>query len=107
MAKVMVIDAARCNVCNNYHIICQDENMAGNWVSRIPSICRSCNEAPCIKACTTKAIYKLEDGTVIIDPAKCQGHRNCINVCFNKGLRKIYFKHDSNEARKISYCGGC
>jgi NAD-dependent dihydropyrimidine dehydrogenase PreA subunit len=47
------------------------------------------------------AIYKREDGLVIIDHAKCTGCRNCIDAC---PYHAIYFNEDLNIAQK---CTGC
>jgi len=40
-----------------------------------------CDDAPCIKNCKSKAIYKRDDGAVIIDPTRCTGQRNCLEAC--------------------------
>ena len=64
-------------------------------------ICQHCDEAPCITACKTKAIYKREDGIVIIDPEKCTGNRNCLDAC---PYGVIYFNTDLNIAQKCTFC---
>jgi Fe-S-cluster-containing dehydrogenase component len=63
-------------------------------VTYYPTLCAHCDDAPCIEACDVGAIYKRDDGIVIIDPAKCSGHRLCIDACpygviyYNAGLRQ-------------------
>jgi Fe-S-cluster-containing dehydrogenase component len=37
-------------------------------VSYIPKLCHHCDDAPCVAVCEAEAIYKREDGLVIIDP---------------------------------------
>jgi len=66
-----------------------------------PHLCQHCDEAPCIPACQSNAIYKRHDGIVIIDPEKCAGHRNCVDAC---PYDVIYFNEDLNIAQK---CSGC
>jgi Fe-S-cluster-containing dehydrogenase component len=67
-----------------------------------PHLCMHCDEAPCMDACPIEgAIYKREDGLVIIDPAACTGCRNCVDVC---PYNAIYFNEDLNIAQK---CTGC
>ncbi len=48
-----------------------------------------------------KAIYKREDGLVIIDPVKCTGCKSCVDAC---PYGVIYFNDDLNLAQK---CTGC
>ena len=67
-----------------------------------PHLCMHCDEAPCMDACPIEgAIYKREDGLVIIDPARCTGCRNCLGAC---PYDVIYFNEDLNIAQK---CTGC
>jgi tetrathionate reductase subunit B len=64
-------------------------------------ICQHCDDAPCIPACKSKAIYKRDDGIVIIDPNKCSGARNCIDAC---PYGVIYFNSDLNISQKCTFC---
>jgi anaerobic dimethyl sulfoxide reductase subunit B (iron-sulfur subunit) len=43
--------------------------------------CMHCEEPYCMAACPTKAIYKREDGVVLVDKDKCIGCRLCSWVC--------------------------
>jgi NAD-dependent dihydropyrimidine dehydrogenase PreA subunit len=47
------------------------------------------------------AIYKRDDGLVVIDPTKCTGCRTCVDTC---PYAEIYFNEDTNIAQK---CTGC
>ena len=131
MKKVFIVDLSLCNGCHNCQIACKDEHVGNEWlpyakpqpltghfwlklvekergafpkvkVSYIPTLCYHCDEAPCIPACPVDAIYKREDGLVIIDPIKCNGCRDCIYACPYEGI--IYFNEASNIAQK---CTGC
>jgi tetrathionate reductase subunit B len=131
MGKVLIIDVAKCNGCYNCQIVCKDEHVGNDWtpiakpqpdtgqfwthveeitrgsvpkvkMAYMHSICQQCDDAPCLKACGAKAIYKRADGIVIIDPTKCQGHRNCIDACPYQGV--IYFNWDLNIAQKCTMC---
>ncbi|MBN1367496.1 MAG: 4Fe-4S binding protein [Dehalococcoidales bacterium] len=67
-----------------------------------PHICMHCDEAPCIAVCRIEgALYKRDDGLVIINPEKCTGCKNCVDAC---PFKTIYFNEDLNIAQK---CTGC
>lgn len=95
----MLIDLDRCVGCGACVIGCKQENGTTSgiyWcnvytkevgqypsskVSFLPSACMHCDNAPCVKACPTKATYQREDGIVSINFDKCIGCRACINAC--------------------------
>jgi tetrathionate reductase subunit B len=129
--KVFVIDIGKCNGCYCCQISCKDEHVANDWtpyakpqpetgqfwlkqnefikgtVPKVkmhyrPVLCMHCDDAPCMTACQVKdAIYKREDGLVIIDPVKCTGCKSCVDSC---PYKVIYFNEDLNIAQK---CTGC
>jgi tetrathionate reductase subunit B len=131
MAKILIIDITKCNGCHNCQIACKDEHVGNDWfpiarpqpltgqfwtkvsdkvrgtipkvkVSYLHSICRHCDNAPCITACPNKAIYKRPDGIVIIDPSKCKGDRSCLTACPYEDV--IYFNKDLNISQKCTFC---
>ena len=99
--KTFVIDIAKCNGCYCCQIACKDEHVGNDWtpyakpqadtgqfwlkvnefvrgtvpkvkMHYVPVLCMHCDKAPCIPACPVKgAIYKRDDGLIIIDPIKC------------------------------------
>jgi Fe-S-cluster-containing dehydrogenase component len=129
--KNFVIDVGICNGCYCCQIACKDEHVANDWtpiakpepdtghfwlkqneyvrgtVPKVkmyyrPLLCMHCDEAPCMAACPIEgAIYKRDDGLVIIDPVKCTGCKSCVDAC---PWRVIYFNEDLNIAQK---CTGC
>ncbi len=130
MGKALIINYDICNGCYNCVVACKDEHVGNDWtpyakpqpgtghfwmkitdmvrgtvpkvrVTYLHDICQHCDEAPCIPACTAHAIYKRDDGIVIIDPEKCSGHRNCIGAC---PYGVIYFNWDLNIAQKCTMC---
>ena len=49
--------------------------------------CFHCQEAPCVKACPTKATWMEPDGIVVVDYDWCIGCRYCIAACPYYGRR--------------------
>jgi tetrathionate reductase subunit B len=129
--KVFVVDVANCVGCYACQFVCKDEHVGNDWspiakpqpdtgqfwmrldehirgtvpkveMHYIPVPCMHCDEAPCIPPCPIEgAIYKREDGLVIIDSDKCTGCRLCVDAC---PYNAIYFNDDLNLAQK---CTGC
>jgi Fe-S-cluster-containing dehydrogenase component len=128
--KAMLIDINQCNGCHCCQIACKDEHVGNDWspyakpqpdigqfwmkvsdvvqgtvpkvrVRYMHDICQHCDDAPCIPACSRQAIYKRDDGIVIIDPVKCTGGRQCMDAC---PYDAIYFNSDMNIAQKCTFC---
>lgn len=129
--KVFIIDTDKCNGCHSCQVVCKDEHVGNDWtpiakpqpdtgqfwlkltqrvrgtvpkvrVSYRPHLCMHCDDAPCMDACPVEgAIYKRDDGLVIIDPVKCTGCRNCDDAC---PYNVIFFNEHLNIAQK---CTGC
>ena len=128
--KAFIVDLSVCNGCYCCQIACKDEHVANDWspyakpqpdtgqfwiglteltrgqvpkvkVTYIPKMCHHCDEAPCMASCEVEAIYKRDDGLVIIDPDKCTGCKLCKDACPHDA---IYFNENLNLAQK---CTGC
>ena len=130
MSKVFLIDVARCSGCYNCQFACKDEHcdneflpyaasqpltgqfwlklneyVCGNQpqlkIHYMPFLCNHCDDPACLSACKNGAIYKREDGLVIIDPQKCKGCQACKAAC---PYDAIYFNEEKSIAQK---CTGC
>lgn len=115
---VMTIDSTRCMNCKACVVACQQRNgvpyeHSRNWVletkdeSRLggmsfqPGACMHCDNPVCVGACPTKATYKAEDGSVVIDKERCIGCGGCIAAC----PYAARFRHPvSGTADKCDYC---
>jgi Fe-S-cluster-containing dehydrogenase component len=129
MAKVFIIDADKCNGCYSCQIACKDEHVGNEWppyalpqpntgqfwmrvdqkehgslpkirVEYTPLLCMHCDNAPCIAA-APEAVYKREDGIVIIDPIKAAGREDLVASC---PYGAIYYNDQLATAQK---CTGC
>lgn len=127
--KVFVVDIDKCSGCHNCQIACKDEHCANDWmpyakeqpnsgqfwmkvdqwdhgqvpkvrVEYLPQPCMHCDNPACQKA-VPEAVYKREDGLVIIDPEKSKGHRELVDSC---PYGRIYYNDALDIAQK---CTGC
>jgi tetrathionate reductase subunit B len=129
--KAFVIDVSRCNGCFGCQFVCKDEHVGNDWapiakpqpdtgqfwmrldehiggtvpkvrMHYIPNPCMHCDDASCMAACKVEgALYKRDDGMVVIDTELCTGCKACVDAC---PYGSIYFNEDLNLAQK---CTGC
>jgi Fe-S-cluster-containing dehydrogenase component len=126
----LVIDVARCHDCNDCFLADKDEfvgndflpySVAQPWtgqrwmnierkergqypivqVSYLPVPCMHCDDAPCLRDSPAGTIYRREDGLVIIDPVKAEGHPEIVGTC---PYGAIYWNEEAGLAQK---CTGC
>ena len=127
--KAFLIDVEKCVGCHACQIGCKDEHCGNDWspyakpqpiagqfwmrvkqwergarphvkVAYLPVMCNHCDNAPCIKE-SKGAVYKRDDGLVIIDPEKAKGNRNIVASC---PYGVIYWNEELQLAQK---CTGC
>src|SRR5271157_448420 len=104
--KTFMVDASICNGCYCCQIACKDEHVGNDWapyakpqpdtgqfwmkmnekvrgtvpkvkMSYVATPCMHCSNAPCLESCMPGAIYRRNDGMVVIDPEKCTGCVKC------------------------------
>ena len=126
----LVIDIAKCHDCNNCFLSCKDEFCENDFlpyslaqpthghrwidilrkergqypkvdVSYLPVPCMHCDDADCIKAAENEAVYKQEDGIVIIDPVKAKGQKALVDSC---PYGVIWWNDDLNIPQKCTLC---
>ena len=128
--KGILIDVNRCTGCYNCFLACRDEHFGNDYLplsaaqplngqfwmqikeiergkfprpklSYIPIPCMQCKDAPCISAATNEAIYKRDDGVVVIDPEKIKGQKDVVNAC---PYRAIFWNEEKQIAQKCTLC---
>ena len=96
---VKVLDQSRCIGCHACTTACKSENEVPLSVTRtyvkavdvgeFPDArrnfqvtrCNQCEDAPCVNACPTKAMFVRPDGIVDFDKDSCIGCKACIAAC--------------------------
>ncbi|MGA9774644.1 MAG: 4Fe-4S dicluster domain-containing protein [Candidatus Dormiibacterota bacterium] len=63
--------------------------------------CNHCSDAPCVRICPTKALFKRPDGIVDFDSDRCIGCKSCQQAC---PYDAIYIDEDSHTAAKCNFC---
>ena len=130
MSKVFCIDVSRCSGCYNCQFACKDEHCNNEWlpyakqqpligqfwlkvnehvqgtkpkikIHYIPVLCNHCEHPACLEAARDGAVYKREDGLVIIDPKKAAGQKQIMRAC---PYGAIYWNEVFNIPQK---CTGC
>ncbi len=71
------------------------------WMFYLQRVCNHCSFPACLAACPRKAIYKRDDGFVLIDQSRCRGYRECTKAC---PYKKIFFNNNTRVSEK---CIGC
>lgn len=129
MGKVFIFDHAKCNGCRNCQIACKDEHVDNDWapyaapqpdtghfwtrveervcgqvpkvkVSYMLHMCQHCGNAACVNA-APDAVYRRDDGLVIIDPQKARGMRDLVDAC---PYGVVFYNEELDLPQK---CTGC
>lgn len=127
--KAFLIDVNKCVGCHGCQVGCKDEHCGNDWspyakpqplggqfwlkvhqyergarphvkVTYLPVLCQHCDNAPCIKA-APDAVYKRDDGLVIIDPEKAKGNERLAKSC---PYGVIFYNEELQVPQK---CTGC
>jgi Fe-S-cluster-containing dehydrogenase component len=106
----LIIDVAKCENCHNCALAVKDEHCGNDFpryaasqpphghhwikierrirgeapmvdVAYLPTTCNHCDDAPCVRAAPDGAVYKRDDGIVIIDPEKAKGRKEIVDSC--------------------------
>jgi Fe-S-cluster-containing dehydrogenase component len=70
-------------------------------VAYLPVPCMHCDNAPCIRVAKNAAVYKRDDGIVIIDPEKARGQRDIVKVC---PYNVVWWNEEQNLPQKCTLC---
>lgn len=126
----ILIDVTKCTGCYNCFLACRDEYYDNDYpsysaaqpldgqfwmqikeiergtypkpkLSYIPTPCMHCESAPCVDAAKDGAVYRRDDGIVLIDPEKAQGQDGIAKAC---PYRVIYWNAETELPQKCTLC---
>lgn len=126
----LIIDVEKCGDCNNCFLACKDEHVDNDWkgyavaqprhgqrwmnihrkergqcpavdVAYLPVPCMHCGSAPCLGAGKAGAVYKREDGIVLIDAEKAKGQKDIVKSC---PYDAIWWNEDKQAPQKCTFC---
>lgn len=131
MARYSIaVDVSRCDGCGSCWLACKDEyclndhlptsvatpmmgqtwlrlkeiEQGENWkikMDYIPIMCQHCENPKCAEGAPEGAVYKREDGIVIIDPVKAKGLKDLADKC---PYGAIYWNEEAQVAQKCTMC---
>jgi Fe-S-cluster-containing dehydrogenase component/formate-dependent nitrite reductase membrane component NrfD len=114
-----VIDQTRCIGCHACTTACKSENEVPLSVTRtyVKSVdvgvfpqarrafqvtrCNQCEDAPCVTACPTGAMFTRPDGIVDFDKGACIGCKACMAAC---PYDAIFINPEDHSAEKCNFC---
>ncbi len=128
--KAFLIDITKCVGCHDCQIGCKDEHCGQAWmpyaeaqpevgqfwmklnqtergarphvrVTYLPVMCQHCENAPCMKVAKNGAVYRRDDGLVLIDPVKAKGQKQIVDAC---PYHAVFWNEELNIPQK---CTGC
>ena len=126
----LIIDVAECEDCNNCFLSCKDEHVDNDWpgyslsqprhghrwmnilrkergqhplidVAYLPMPCMHCRNAPCMSKAKEDAVYRREDGIVIIDPEKSKGQKGIVDAC---PYNAVWWNEKEDVPQKCTFC---
>lgn len=119
MAKGFYFDMTTCVGCKACAIACKDRNNTETGVNfrivktyetgefpnpgfyHYSSSCNHCEEPACVPVCPVGAMYKTEEGAVVVDQALCVGCLSCSKACPYKAPKFM------KSIEKMGKCDSC
>ena len=126
----MVVDISKCIACYACFVACKDEFWNNDYlpyslgikkreqtlirlerrergkfpyvkVAYMPIMCMQCDDPPCMKVARNNAVYKREDGIVIVDPIRVAGQREIVKAC---PYDAVSWNDEKSTPQKCTFC---
>lgn len=128
--KTFLVDLEKCTGCYGCQFGCKDEHCDQAWmpyaeaqpdagqfwmkvnqhergqrphvkVAYVPVMCQQCNECPPMKVAKDGAMYRREDGLVMIDPVKAKGQKAIADAC---PYNAVFWNAELDIPQKCTQC---
>jgi anaerobic dimethyl sulfoxide reductase subunit B (iron-sulfur subunit) len=122
-----LVNSDACSGCKTCQVACKDKHdlpmgvhwrkvyevTAGGWQEKenvwvstvvaynVSTACHHCLNPVCVPPCPTQAIWKAENGIVLIEESLCRNCRACMLAC---PYGAIYFNPVRNTTTKCDFC---
>ena len=122
-----LVNSDACSGCKTCQVACKDKHdlpvgvqwrkvyevTAGEWQEKgsvwissvvaynLSTACHHCLNPVCVPPCPTQAIWKADNGLVLIEESLCRNCRACIQAC---PYGAIYFDPVRNTTTKCDFC---
>ena len=126
----IAVDTRMCMACYCCFMACKDEHcgfeskltakqpmMGQKWIDirenergdssrhvknvTVPTLCAHCSDPACLKASKDGAVYKRDDGVVIIDPVKAKGQKAIVDAC---PIKAVFWNDELQLPQKCTMC---
>jgi len=116
LRKFVAVDPSKCTGCGICEFICVLEKhepisplrsrihvIRVSPLLNIVTICRFCENAPCVRACPRDALVQSESGVIVVDESKCNLCVWCVEACPYGG---ITLHPDKSSVLTCDLCNG-
>lgn len=86
---------------NWYEDVGEGTKPGDTWYYYLHMGCMHCTYPACVEACPSHAIYKRDDGIVLINQELCKGFKACIEAC---PYKRIFWNDQLRVAEKCIMC---
>lgn len=126
----IAIDIDKCTGCHSCFLACKDEFIGNDYlptsvaqphaghswirlkeveqgsgtkvrVDYVPILCQHCKSLACASVAPKGAVYRRDDGIVIIDPEKAKGCKEIVNAC---PYGAVFWNEELNVPQKCTMC---
>lgn len=91
---MILVDSEKCIGCRICELVCSAHHegiffpeksrvkiMSKGPLEDVPTLCRQCDEPPCVRECPSDALIRSDHGVISVEEGKCEGCGICVSTC--------------------------